>query len=489
MKHAKKSLAILMSIVLLLTAVSFSTFAADGTTKWSSDFEYIIEKGQATVVGYENHLWEDDIYPVFELAIPEKLDGYTVTKIASEAIDTSDGVRTITIPKTVTEIEPGAFYSRSSDSAFSKFAVDKANPAFTAEDGVLFNKDKTELICCPSDTTNLVYHIPNSVVSIRDGAFIDNNDLYHIVIPTSVKHIGEYAFPYVRVYYNGTSRQWNQVEVGENNYAFEEDDMFYCLSEYGYCGIIDSGYCGDNAQWILFEDGILSIYGTGRMNDWYDESYPTWEEHKNNINAVAIDEGITYIGAYAFWKANELYTFIIPSTVTKIGHGAFTTYNDETFEKLVIFQGSPDMWNNIDVADGNDELFTDWLVWIDEVGYTSIENFIIIADEDTVDYGNSAHIYATADYMPFGAIIEWDVSNGNFLVDVSGSTQICTATSDNSGETTFYIVVDSLFGYGFLDENYEPIAESISINSNAGIFQIIAYFFRELFNLFLSIFI
>ena len=98
----------------------------------------------------------------------------------------------------------------------STITVNKSNPYFSSEDGVLYNKEKTELIFYPKNNSKETYAIPNTVTKIKDEAFawgpgalknieIPNSVTYigskalcgnftSITIPDSVQYIGSYAF-------------------------------------------------------------------------------------------------------------------------------------------------------------------------------------------------------------------------------------------------------------------------------------------------------
>ncbi|MBQ6863053.1 MAG: leucine-rich repeat protein, partial [Clostridia bacterium] len=72
--------------------------------------------------------------------------------------------------------------------------VDADNTAYCSEDGVLFNKSKTELIQYPVGNARTSYTIPDSVTSIGDVAFLYCTSLPSVTIPDSVTRIGGAAF-------------------------------------------------------------------------------------------------------------------------------------------------------------------------------------------------------------------------------------------------------------------------------------------------------
>lgn len=87
-----------------------------------------------------------------------------------------------------------------------------------------------------------------------------------------------------------------------------------------------SGTCGDNITWeIDAETGVLTISGTGAMKD-YDTSTvnPSPFRYNNYIKTAVIGEGITSIGAYAFYRCETLTSVTLPSTLEVIGSGAFS---------------------------------------------------------------------------------------------------------------------------------------------------------------------
>lgn len=80
--------------------------------------------------------------------------------------------------------------------------------------------------------------------------------------------------------------------------------------------IIASGSCGKNTSWVLYEAGDLVISGKGKIDS------ATWNDYKNNVKAITIQNGVTNIPENAF----EYFTvskIIIPNSVTEIERYAF----------------------------------------------------------------------------------------------------------------------------------------------------------------------
>ena len=73
----------------------------------------------------------------------------------------------------------------------------------------------------------------------------------------------------------------------------------------------------------LDASGTLTISGKGAMQDFASDAAP-WSSVKDNITALVIQSGVTYIGMYAFDGCSSIKgTLNIPSTVTSIGYSAF----------------------------------------------------------------------------------------------------------------------------------------------------------------------
>ena len=94
-----------------------------------------------------------------------------------------------------------------------------------------------------------------------------------------------------------------------------------------------SGTCGDDLTWILDETGTLTISGTGPMTDFCDnyDHYTDnpWKACRSSVQTVVIEQGVTSIGAYAFYGCS-LKDITIANTVKTIGNHAFDSIGDLT---------------------------------------------------------------------------------------------------------------------------------------------------------------
>lgn len=87
--------------------------------------------------------------------------------------------------------------------------------------------------------------------------------------------------------------------------------------------IIASGYCGGkgdgtNLEWDLTGNGTLTISGIGFMGD-----INPWEDYRNSITELIIGDGVTSIGASAFYGCTSLTSVELPDSVAVIGPEAF----------------------------------------------------------------------------------------------------------------------------------------------------------------------
>ena len=86
--------------------------------------------------------------------------------------------------------------------------------------------------------------------------------------------------------------------------------------------VTDSGSCGENLTWTLNTDVLLTISGTGEMEDYSFHGNVPWNGLVDKINCVVIRNGVTSIGDSVFSGCTGMTSITIPDSVTSIGDSA-----------------------------------------------------------------------------------------------------------------------------------------------------------------------
>lgn len=97
----------------------------------------------------------------------------------------------IEIPQGVVYISHDAF---SGCTELTHIDVDKNNALYSSQKGVLFNKEKTRLICYPIGKKQSSYAVPKEVQSIGSQAFKQCSRLRSIIISRNVNTVGAFSF-------------------------------------------------------------------------------------------------------------------------------------------------------------------------------------------------------------------------------------------------------------------------------------------------------
>ena len=91
--------------------------------------------------------------------------------------------------------------------------------------------------------------------------------------------------------------------------------------------------CGENVYWTL-ENGVLRVSGSGEMLDYRELTsqfdlitnpslFAPWIKQQDQIREVRVEEGVTYIGDYAFANCRYLERVTLADSVTVIGQRSF----------------------------------------------------------------------------------------------------------------------------------------------------------------------
>lgn len=97
---------------------------------------------------------------------------------------------------------------------------------------------------------------------------------------------------------------------------------------------VASGSCGSSVNWVLTDDGTLTISGVGPMNGFIIGKQP-WYDYRDQISTVVVGSGVTSIGNYSFYSLFDNISYVkIADTVTSIGDYAFYHCNGFSYIRL-----------------------------------------------------------------------------------------------------------------------------------------------------------
>ena len=118
----------------------------------------------------------------------------------------------------------------------------------------------------------------------------------------------------------GISRE--EVMRDTSHYITRYPDGYIQPDDPGANDTIADGTLGAGLSWQLTNAGTLTVSGKGEMPDFESTSDQPWSSNSSQIRKVVIGDGVTSIGACAFWNCGVI-SAEIASSVTAIGNNAF----------------------------------------------------------------------------------------------------------------------------------------------------------------------
>jgi len=290
---------------------------------------------------------------------------------------------------------------------------DGPNPTYTSENGVLFNKDKTELVKYPSGKPGS-YSIPDTVNTLKFKAFYGATGLTSVIVPNSITIIDEIVFEgctslsSVTLPPTLTAIKWRafagcdsltsiiipaevssidvtafsettnlvEIDVDKNNENYKSDDGVLYDKDGLHLLLYPRGKVGS----FVIPDGVVSIdksafeQSKGLESITIPSSVTSIEEDAFNrcdsLTSIINASGVKTIGVRAFSQCSSLTSLTIPQSVTSIGRYAFCGCNS------IVHLNIPSS-----------------VVSIEESAFSGCSRLVSVIFEGTEDPGNWSVIY------------------------------------------------------------------------------------------------
>lgn len=247
----------------------------------------------------------------------------SVNRIYEDAFsDSVYWIEQLVIPHSVTYIDDGAF----DFSDFENIIVDPNNCNYCSKDGVLFNKESTELIRYPNKKKGKNYIIPKTVKKIRCNAFSCCENIASVKLSEGIVDIDDYAFyecsELLKITFPNSLKS-----IGENSfercYALTE---IYIPNNVEYIGCQAFRDCHRLSNIIVSPlnttfcdiEGVLFLAG----RDCVHAFLHTFPQNKA-IDKYIIPNGVQFIEDWAFYGCRSIKEIHIPETVEQICDHAF----------------------------------------------------------------------------------------------------------------------------------------------------------------------
>ena len=227
---------------------------------------------------------------VKKIVIPD-----SVMSIFVNAFSDCTNLETVNIPDSVELIGEGVFANCHS---LKKVIISDRNKHFVLEDGVLYTKDKSELISAIPCEIKGTFRVPEGVTKIDSDSFCGCGEMTEILIPASVENIGA-AFT------GCTSLKKITVD---------EDNSHYCSNK----GVL---YTQDRDELLR----VPSCYSESAFSvpDTVDEIDYGAFEGCANIEKITLPESVSSIKEAAFENCVKLKTVVFPKNTPNFDGNAF----------------------------------------------------------------------------------------------------------------------------------------------------------------------
>ena len=355
-------------------------------------------------------------------------------KIGNGAFLWCGGMASVTIPAGVTEIGRGAFANCENLTAIN---VAAENAHYISEDGILFNKEKTELVQYPAGRSGTSYPIPSEVKSIGNDAFNGANQLTSMSIQQGVERIGEWAF--------ANCKSLTEATISSTVKTIGEQAFIGCnaLTKIQVDGA-NTAYTSIDGVLFSKNKTVLIKYPENRSGNTYKIpsdvtviKYGAFSTCKK-LTSVEIPNNVREIEMHAFsWSG--LTSLTIPTGVTKMNFFAFGECEELT--SVTLPAGITEIENHVFLGCKKLKNVTARMQTPPNIEHKNIFRDVTLSDVTLTVPKGTVEAYKAAGWVGFKEIKEadatFDVQPANFdLDDYQGAIRSIEITGDRAWKAT-----------------------------------------------------
>ncbi len=344
----------------------------------------IAEKAFYECTNLERIVFSDSINEIYSetfsgcSSLKEVVLNDSLFEIRQWAFENCTSLESFIVPKHMQSISSDSF---AGCTKLTYISVDENNEYFSAIDGVLFDKNKIELLCYTAGKQEKSYTVPSSVEAIADDSFNANSYIEEVITSDNLLKIGfcafedcvslkkislgnniemiePYAFDNCGFYDDPSNWENGGLYIGKylidvdsdfkDKFTIKEGTELIASSAFEYCYDVTEVVIPDSVKYInkyAFENcGVYENSDNWENSALYidnflikvDESISGDFKIKNGtkviadgafeysaISSVEIPDSVEYIGEEAFYNCDSLDNIIIPDSVKYLGESAF----------------------------------------------------------------------------------------------------------------------------------------------------------------------
>lgn len=193
-----------------------------------------------------------------------------------------------------------------------------------------------------SKTVWLTDYPENSMVTVRTPQFVKLSDDRFLVMWEEQPSGGTTVMKLATIDQNGTVGAQRTIKArlsdcepiltsdGKVAWYVTQDrtsTTLYQIDPYNLSGMNENSANGTigNLNWVLDEDGTLTIWGDGDMSSLENQYFMPWDNYKDKIKTVVIEAGVKSIATWAFGRCKSLTKIIFKGDAPSIGDYAFSS--------------------------------------------------------------------------------------------------------------------------------------------------------------------